>query len=229
MGLVDGLFMFFLPIGCLIFLAFILLLPVLFLLGFFHIITIGFENLGISSEATLLILLAILIGSLFNIPLSRRKRVYIEEPVFFGLWRVPRLKVQGIAINLGGAVIPVLISFYFLYRSWQASFSLAAVLMATILMIIVCKFLARPVPGRGIALPAFIPPLFAVLFSFLLTPEFVAPTAFISGVLGTLIGADILNLKRIQKISPGYLSIGGAGVFDGIFLVGIISALLAGF
>jgi len=123
----------------------------------------------------------------------------------------------------------VLISFYFLYRSWQAGFSLAAVLMATILMIIVCKFLARPVPGRGIALPAFIPPLFAVLFAFLLAPEFAAPTAFISGVLGTLIGADILNLRRIQKISPGYLSIGGAGVFDGIFLVGIISALLAGF
>jgi len=60
-----------------------------------------------------------------------------------------------------------------------------------------------------------------------LTSEFAAPCAFISGVLGTLIGADILNLKKVQKYG-GFLSIGGAGVFDGIFLVGIVSALLAG-
>jgi uncharacterized membrane protein len=63
----------------------------------------------------------------------------------------------------------------------------------------------------------------------MLSPGFTAPTAFISGVLGTLIGADILNLKRAQKISPGLISIGGAGVFDGIFLIGIVSALLADF
>ncbi|GAH28758.1 unnamed protein product, partial [marine sediment metagenome] len=85
------------------------------------------------------------------------------------------------------------------------------------------------IPGRGIALPFFIPPLFAVLFALMLAPNFAAPCAFISGVLGTLIGADLLNLKKVQKISPGFLSIGGAGVFDGIFLVGMVSALLAGF
>jgi len=37
-----------------------------------------------------------------------------------------------------------------------------------------------------------------------------------------------LNLRKVQKFG-GFLSIGGAGVFDGIFLIGIISALLAGF
>ncbi|MDP2663865.1 MAG: DUF1614 domain-containing protein, partial [bacterium] len=52
--------------------------------------------------------------------------------------------------------------------------------------------------------------------------------AFVSGTLGVLIGADILNLRKIQRYG-GFLSIGGAGVFDGIFLVGVISALLAGF
>ncbi|HXK31975.1 MAG TPA: DUF1614 domain-containing protein, partial [Candidatus Paceibacterota bacterium] len=59
-------------------------------------------------------------------------------------------------------------------------------------------------------------------------PGFVAPCAFVSGTLGVLIGADILNLRKIRKYG-GFLSIGGAGVFDGIFLIGIISALLAGF
>ena len=221
--------MFFFPIGCLIFALFILFLPILFILGYFHIVTIGFEKLGFSSEVTILILLAILIGSSINIPLGRQKLVRVEEPVFFGLFRAPRIKAQGIAINLGGAVIPVLISFYFLYLGWRQGFSLGPVLIAIILMIIISKFLARIIPGRGIALPFFIPPLFAVLFALILAPHFVAPCAFISGVLGTLIGADLLNLRKVQKISPGFLSIGGAGVFDGIFLVGMVSALLAGF
>lgn len=216
--------MFFFPIGCLIFLLFILLLPILFILGFFHIVTIGFERLGISPEATILILFLMLIGSVVNIPLTRKKMIYVEEPSFFGLFKTPKLKAQGLAINLGGAIIPVLLSFYFLIK-----IPLGPVIAATILMIFICNFLARFIPGRGIALPAFIPPIFAVLFALILAPQFAAPCAFISGVLGTLIGADILNLKKAQKLSPGLISIGGAGVFDGIFLVGIISALLAGF
>ena len=220
--------MFFFPIGCLIFLLFILFLPILFILGFFHVITIGFEKLGVSPETTLLILLAILIGSTINIPLTRQKLVRIEEPIFFGLFRTPRIKTQGIAINLGGAIIPILLSFYFLFLGWRAGFALQPVLIATILMIIISKFLARIVPGRGIALPALIPPIFSAIFALILAPGFAAPCAFISGVLGTLIGADLLNLKKAQKYG-GFISIGGAGVFDGIFLVGIVSALLAGF
>ena len=221
--------MFFFPIGCLIFLLFILFLPILFILGFFHVITIGFEKLGVSPETTLLILLAILIGSTINIPLTRQKLVRVEEPIFFGLFRTPKVKAQGIAINLGGAIIPVLLSFYFLFLSWRVGFPLQPILIAILLMIIICKFLAKIIPGIGISLPFFIPPIFSAIFALILAPDFATPCAFISGVLGTLIGADILNLNRAQKLAPGLISIGGAGVFDGIFLVGIVSALLAGF
>jgi len=220
---------FFLPIAFLSFIFFILFLPILFILGYFHVVTVGFEKLGFSSETTILLLLAILIGSSINIPLGRQKLVQVEEPVFFGLFRQPRIKSQGIAVNLGGVVIPVLISLYFLYLGWRQGFSLEPILIAIILMIIIAKLSARIIPGRGIVLPFFIPPLFAVIFALILSPGFAAPTAFISGVLGTLIGADLLNLRKVQKISPGFLSIGGAGVFDGIFLVGMVSALLAGF
>ena len=220
--------MFFLPIGCLIFLLFILFLPILFILGFFHIVTIGFEKLGVSPEATIFLLLAILIGSTINIPLTRQKLVRVEEPIFFGLFRAPRIKTQAIAINLGGAVIPILLSFYFLYLGFRAGFELQPILIATILMIMICKFLARIIPRIGISLPFFIPPIFSAIFALILAPDFAAPCAFISGVLGTLIGADILNLPKAQKYG-GFISIGGAGVFDGIFLVGIVSALLAGF
>jgi len=220
--------MFFIPIALLIFLAFVLFLPVLLILVYFHVITLGFEKLGISPEVTILLLFLILIGSAINIPLTKKKLIYLVRPRFFGLFRVPRVEVQGIAINLGGAVIPILLSFYFLFLVWRAGFSLQPILIAIILMIFISKFLARIIPGKGISLPAFIPPIFSAIFALMLTSEFTAPCAFISGVLGTLIGADILNLKRSQKYG-GFLSIGGAGVFDGIFLVGIVSALLAGF
>jgi len=220
--------MFFLPIALLIFLVFILFLPILLILVYFHIVTLGFEKLGITPEATIFLLFLILISSVVNIPLTKKKLVYLTRPRLFGLFRVPRVEVQGIAINLGGAIIPILISFYFLFLGWKSGFDLTPVFIAVLLMIIICKFLARAIPGVGISLPAFIPPIFSAIFALILAPSFAAPTAFAAGVLGTLIGADILNLPRIQKYG-GYLSIGGAGVFDGIFLVGIISALLAGF
>jgi len=220
--------MFFFPIAFLIFLAFILFLPILFILGYFHIVTLGFEKLGIPPEITILILLLILLSSAINIPLTKTKLVLIERRRFLGLFRSPRIEAQGIAINFGGAIIPVLLSFYFLFFIFQAGFELKPVLIATILMILISKFLARVIPGVGISLPALIPPIFSAFFALILTPQFPSPTAFIAGVLGTLIGADILNLKKIQKYG-GFLSIGGAGVFDGIFLVGIVSALLAGF
>ena len=48
-----------------------------------------------------------------------------------------------------------------------------------------------------------------------------------AGVLGPLIGADLLHLREIEKIATGVASIGGAGTFDGIILSGIMAAYLA--
>ncbi len=220
--------MFFIPLTILLFILFLLSLPFLFLLTYFQVVIIGFEKLGISPDTTLFILFLILIGSLINIPLTKKKLVLVRKPSFFGFFNVPRIETHYVAINVGGAVIPILISFYFLLLAKIKGFELMPIFKSIILMSIVSKLFAKVIPGRGIVLPAFIPPLFSALFSMILSPDFAAPCAFISGVLGTLIGADLLNLKKIQHYS-GYLSIGGAGVFDGIFLVGIVSAMISGF
>lgn len=220
--------MIFLPVAFLIFILFILFLPILFLMGYFQIITLGFEKLGISSEVTVFLLLSILIGSLINIPLGKKKLIYAKESRFFGLWQTPKIEVQGVAINFGGAIIPILLSFYFLFLVWKSGLALKPIFIATILMIIFSKFLARVIPKRGVSLPAFIPPLSSAVLSMILAPRTAAACAFIAGTMGVLIGADILNLRKVQKYG-GFLSIGGAGVFDGIFLVGIVSALLTVF
>jgi uncharacterized membrane protein len=88
--------------------------------------------------------------------------------------------------------------------------------------------LARPVQGLGIALPGLIPPVAAALGAYLFCPpELRAPTAYIAGTMGILVGADILNLKEIGKLGAPVASIGGAGTFDAIFLSGIIAVLLS--
>lgn len=210
--------MFFVPLAIIIF---ILSLPLLFLFGFFHIVSFGFGKLGFSPGWVFLILLVTLIGSTIDIPLTKQKLEYVEAPHFLGFFPRPMTRVSGLYINLGGAVVPILISLYFLTKV-----PLKPALAATLVMIIISKSLARVVPGRGIAIPALIPPIAAGVLAMIISPSFAAPIAYISGALGTLIGADILNIGAAMRMS-GAVSIGGAGVFDGIFLVSIISAFLS--
>ena len=212
--------MFFFPVGCVIFVLFALFLPLLLLLLFFDVVTFGFERLGIPSQAAVALLIAMLVGSLINIPVSRRTVEYSRERRF-GWFDVPVRHQYGLAVNLGGAIIPTGLSVYLLF---QAPFY--PTLIATAVMIVVCKFLTRPVPGRGLAIPMLVPPLLATGLALVLGGEAAPQVAFISGVLGTLIGGDLLNLGKARKLGAGIVSIGGAGVFDGIFLIGIFSVLL---
>ena len=127
-------------------------------------------------------------------------------------------------MNVGGALIPLAIVGFLLFRV-----PLEETLIAIFLMTLVSWKLSRVVPGKGIVLPIFIPPLFAALFAFLLAPGEPALVAFVAGTLGVLLGADVLRLPQVMRGNVSMMSIGGAGVFDGIFLVGIVAALLAGF
>jgi uncharacterized membrane protein len=219
--------MIFIPIAILTFVWLLLSLPLLFFLGYLNVLTAGFQQLGVSPEITLFILFCILIGSSVNIPLTKKKTYLSRESRFFGLFSKPVLRVNQVAINLGGAIIPIILSAYFIFQIYSQGYSLINLLISVVLMIAISHSYARVVPGRGILLPIFIPPLFSTLFSFFLMPNFAAPCAFVSGVFGTLIGADLMNLKKIMK-TGGFLSIGGAGVFDGIFLTGIVAALISG-
>lgn len=212
--------MIFAPFLFIIFL--ILAIPFLLAFGFFHVLRLGFENLGFPPELVFVTLFLMFVGSFINIPLGRRKLVEVRESHFFGLFSKKRLVAQGLSLNVGGALIPLAIAgFLLFYVPLEETF------IAILLMTLVAWKLSRVIPGKGIALPIFIPPLFAALFAFFLAPEEPALVAFVAGTLGVLLGADILRLPQAMR-RGGMLSIGGAGVFDGIFLVGIVAALLAG-
>lgn len=190
----------------------------------------AYLSMGLGPHAAVIVLLASLAGSYINLPIVRLHAQQIlsgQDVWFFGMhYVIPEVINQPgtvIAVNVGGALIPGVLSLY-LYvtnRLWISG------IVATAVAAAVCHRLAQPVPGLGIALPVFVPPLTTAAVALLLSRRHAGALAYISGSLGTLIGADLLNLGRVQGLGAPIASIGGAGTFDGIFLTGILGVLLA--
>jgi uncharacterized membrane protein len=215
----------------------VILLVILFVvMGFLFVGIIGgaFRVIGFSWYASVLILAGSLLGSWINIPIAKiATKKQVTEPQFvefFGIvFRVPAVThvrtPTVLAINLGGAVIPITISIYLFFMVPQILFMAA---ISILIVSLVMYFVARPVKGIGIAAPALVAPFAAAVCAILLSPVgYASYVAYVSGVLGTLVGADLAHLKDISESGPKVASIGGAGTFDGIFLSGIIAAILA--
>lgn len=190
----------------------------------------AYMRLGLSPRAAMFLLVATLIGSFINIPIAELPQQSVmsgQEVEYFGMrYVVPRVVDWPgtiIAVNVGGAVIPTLLSIYLLAkgRLWGQG------LLATLGVGVVCHLLAHPEPGLGIAEPVFAPPIAAAIAALILSRHHAAPLAYIGGSLGTLIGADLTNLDKVQGLGAPVASIGGAGTFDGIFLTGVLAVLLA--
>lgn len=212
-------------------LVFILLLGSMVMLIQLELLSFAFVKLGLPPDTGLAILFLSLLGSVINIPLMRVKHDVSQpgtEPVSYrGLLKVPMRPFSGntvIAINMGGCLIPVSVSIY-LFSSH--SLNLASVLLGIAIVSVISYVFSRPVQGLGIAMPILVAPISAALVGMLISPEHSAPLAYISGTLGVLIGADLLRLKDISQLGAPFASIGGAGTFDGIFITGIVAALLA--
>jgi len=216
--------------------AFLLFAVVGFL--FLDLARTAFTKIGFSWSQALFVLLASLLGSSINIPLTNLQcstpLVRERQVRAFGIaYRVPVVDIVScntlLAINVGGAVIPSLISIALVHQFPE---SLNYALVGIAFVAVLTNRVARPVKGLGIVTPAFFPPLCAALAAILLVYLGGAPhdliflIAYVSGTLGTLLGADILNLNKIRDLGAPVASIGGAGTFDGVFLSGLIAVLL---
>lgn len=209
-------------------LLFVLILVVIIIqVGAF---TMALDKLGLSTHSAMLLLACTLMGSAINLPLFS---ITAEQPTeearqtFRGLMFGRPLPFTGktiIAVNVGGALIPVSFSVYLITTN---PLPLSQVIAAVAIVALCCRIFSRPIPGLGIGIPVFIAPITAALTALLLTPANSAPMAYICGTLGVLIGADLLRLHDIRKLGTPVASIGGAGTFDGIFFTGIVAVLLA--
>lgn len=220
----------FFPLTLPFFLALALLAGILIALIEIGLLEYAYAKMGVNRRYVFALLLLSLLGSYINIPVAQlpdERAVVGHEVMYFGMrYVVPMVREWPgtiIAINVGGAVIPTLLSLYLMVKNHLYVQGLAGVVIVAAIV----YWLAEPVKGMGIAVPIFIPPLVATGVALLLGRRSAPPLAYITGSLGTLIGADLLNLGKIQGLGAPVASIGGAGTFDGIFVTGILAVLLA--
>ena len=221
----------YLPLTPVFFSILVFLVAALIILIQLRILRYAYMRLGVGPGAAMLLLVGSLIGSYFNIPvtvLPGRTVMSGQIVDFYGMrYVVPYVTSWPgtvLAVNVGGAVIPTVMSAYLVirYNLWLKAAIATAVVAAII------HAMATPVPGVGIAVPVFAPVVVTAIIALILSREYAAPLAYIAGSMGTLIGADLLNLDKISGLGAPVASIGGAGTFDGIFLTGILAVLLAG-
>ena len=139
-----------------------------------------------------------------------------------------------VGINVGGAVIPVLLS---IYLSVKNRLKPIQVILGIGLISIVTFFVTYPDPEKGIVstfplwvLPIVVASIVSLFFSWKEKSK-AAPLAYTVGALGVLIGADCFHLMSLLENeihTTRNAVIGGASVFDMIFITGILAVFLDG-
>lgn len=223
------------PLGCLPVVIFLFLL-ILFPLFLANVMLSALVKLGLSPEVSVVVAMAIFIGGMINIPIkhiSRKEVIDVKPFEMFGFHRmfpqrVDQRRYTIIAVNVGGCIVPCILAIYEFMRIFQrGEYALTVTFISVIINITVCYYFARPIPKIGIALPPFVPALVAAVCGLMLNREIAPLIAYVSGVIGPLVGADLLHLRKIQDTPTGIASIGGAGTFDGIVISGLAATLLA--
>lgn len=219
----------------------LLALPLIFIYLFIRITEEAFEQIGFGHWHASLMVFGSIIGSMIDIPLHSGAITTYPAFMIDIINAIPSDAPMSfhpvrLLVNVGGCVVPVLISIDLLRRR-RAPISTA--LFGTVVVALITYTMAEPVPNVGITLPVYVPPVSAALVAVILCRGYrTAPAiAYISGSIGTLLGADVMNLLTpgvLPALAPpsAYprplaLSIGGAGIFDGIFLTGVMAVLLA--
>jgi uncharacterized membrane protein len=214
-------------LGQLVGYLFVILLPVLALYIVYLIITKAFHEMGFSSlVAMVIVFVSFLLGSgiidgyaglnFSNIPLFSYNTYWI------------------VGINVGGAVIPVLLS---IYLSLKNRLRPLTVLLGIGIVSAVTFFVTYPDPEKGIVstfpfwlLPIVFASFISIVFAWKEKSK-AAPLAYTIGTLGVLIGADgfhLMSLLQYNVQTTKNAVIGGASVFDMVFITGILAVFLDG-
>ena len=201
--------------------------PILALYIAYLILTKAFEYMDFSSlEAVIIVFGSFILGS--GLIDSYVGISFANISLFtYDSWNV--------GINTGGALIPMLLSIYLFIKNkleWKK------LLIGILIVTIVTYLVTEPVVNSGIVsrypyflLPAFFASITSVV---LLRKNFrkAAPFAYISGTIGVLIGADVFHLWTLLNMNTSKGTnavIGGADVFDMVFITGILAVLIDGF
>ncbi|CCH47336.1 DUF1614 domain-containing protein [Pseudodesulfovibrio piezophilus] len=212
------------------------------------IVAEAFSKLGLTPAQGVLMFIAILVGRVVNLPVYTSERLVVVprprsmgfsvdefgRPVHLEEEPANELKKQVFAMNVGGCILPVLLSITFLLgmrTEGHALESFAWIGFALLMVTGGCFALSKADPFTGLRVPLFMPALMTFISVFFFVPEPFRPVAaYVAGTLGTLLGGNLLPLllPRIRNsVGAPLVSIGGAGTFGGVFIAGILAVLLA--
>lgn len=170
----------------------------------------AFQAVGFTPGEASLIIFGSLAGAFVNVPLFEANG-----------WRLH--------VNVGGALVPLLVCLWlFARRRVPVNEALVGVVLVTAITYLITDF--DPALGIVAPFPLWLLPSFAAAavsaIAFWHDRAHAAGLAYVCGTLGALIGADLLRLPDILAAEPldeNRLSMGGAAVFDMVFLTGILA------
>lgn len=133
-----------------------------------------------------------------------------------------------VAVNIGGAIVPGILAVYLFIKAGSTKEKVRAVL-ATLVTTGLVYGISKLMP----ATPLFPLPIDPMYFNAVVAAAagYIAGrsrrSAFIAGV-GSMILVDVVSRIEVALIGgKGSVTIGGAGLFDGVVIVGVLAVVLA--
>lgn len=165
------------------------------------------DRMRLTDKQALLFIAAIVVGSFIDIPL-------MSSPV-------------EVSINVGGALLPVLLSLWLIAKADETAERVRAILAAVLVAAAVwlgSRYLPYE-PENMFLDPKLLYGLSAGLIAYLAGRS--RRSAFIGGVLGIVL-SDVVHMITLMNAGiPGRTDIGGAGAFDVVIIAGIVAVMIA--
>ncbi|WP_425061099.1 hypothetical protein SCACP_18720 [Sporomusa carbonis] len=184
-----------------------ILLLVVSVLVYFGLSQRILDRMRMTDKQALLFIAAIIIGSFIDIPIMRTP--------------------MEITLNVGGALLPFLLSVYLIYKADETAERVRAV-VSSLLVAGAVSLGSRYLPYEPENMfidPKLIYGISAGLIAYIAGRS--RRSAFIGGVLGIIL-SDIIHIITIAGLGiPGTTAIGGAGAFDVTMIAGIVAVMIA--
>lgn len=188
------------PIGMML----LLVVGVLIYFGIAHRIL---DRMRLTDKQALLFIAGVIAGSFIDIPL-------MQAPV-------------ELSVNVGGALLPALLSIWLIFKADEPGEKVRAVLAAILVAAAVAlgsRYLPYE-PENMFLDPKLIYGVSAGMIAYLAGRS--RRSAFIGGVLGIVL-SDVIHMVTILRLGiSGRTDIGGAGAFDVIIIAGIVAVMVA--
>lgn len=196
-----------LPVG----LIALIIVSILIYFGLAHRVL---DRLRLSDRAALIVIAVLVAGSFINIPIPAGRYT--------------------VSLNVGGALVPVGIAAYLLYRAGTAVELTRALVGAVVTAAVI--YGVGNVIGRGDVEPGgrfmglldsiWVYPIIAGLVAYVVGRS--RRASFVAAILGIVLVDLAYLIWLVASGAPaGRVSIGGAGVFDAVVLSGIFAVLIA--